>query len=328
LSTKKNHDIIYKNVDSKAEFIYEKMVKMKVLSLTEPYASLILKGKKEIETRSWNTSYRGELYIHASRTKIKKDVLENKELMKLTNNDYNFGHIICKCDLKDCILMTESYIKNIKEEHREEYLCGEYKEGRYAWILENITPIIQIKAKGKLGIWNYYNEKEIMNLMNEISYGWIDKKNKMHEEIDDSFSDNYVLQSPKEVIKNKMGICWDQVELERFYFEKNEWNIKTYFLVHYDNARCPTHTFLTYEKNKKYYWFEHSWEPFRGIHEYSSLKELLLDVREKFIKIELHQNYDKNNLCLHEYKKPNYHMSVKDFYDHCDSGPFIDIEKL
>lgn len=36
---------------------------MKVLSLTEPYATLIKEGKKKVETRSWKTSYRGELYI-------------------------------------------------------------------------------------------------------------------------------------------------------------------------------------------------------------------------------------------------------------------------
>ena len=39
---------------------------MKVLSLTEPYATLIKKGVKTIETRSWKTNYRGKLYIHAS----------------------------------------------------------------------------------------------------------------------------------------------------------------------------------------------------------------------------------------------------------------------
>ena len=44
---------------------------MKVLSITEPYATLIKEKKKKVETRSWKTSYRGELYIHASLTKIK-----------------------------------------------------------------------------------------------------------------------------------------------------------------------------------------------------------------------------------------------------------------
>ena len=32
-------------------------INMKVLSLTEPYATLIKEGKKKVETRSWKTSY-------------------------------------------------------------------------------------------------------------------------------------------------------------------------------------------------------------------------------------------------------------------------------
>ena len=36
----------------------------KILSLTEPYATLIKEKKKLVETRSWKTDYRGELYIH------------------------------------------------------------------------------------------------------------------------------------------------------------------------------------------------------------------------------------------------------------------------
>ena len=37
---------------------------MKVLTIKEPFASLIKDKKKFIETRSWKTKYRGELYIH------------------------------------------------------------------------------------------------------------------------------------------------------------------------------------------------------------------------------------------------------------------------
>ena len=51
---------------------------MKVLSLTEPYATLIKNGIKTIETRSWKTNYRGKLYIHASSSKIPKEYLNNK----------------------------------------------------------------------------------------------------------------------------------------------------------------------------------------------------------------------------------------------------------
>ena len=130
---------------------------MKVLSLTEPYATLIKEGMKKVETRSWKTSYRGELYIHASSTKIPKTSKENAELMNLvTENNLNYGYIICKCNLVDCLKMTQEYVENIKKNNYQEYVCGEYKEGRYAWILENIEMLDNpIKAKGHLSIWNY-----------------------------------------------------------------------------------------------------------------------------------------------------------------------------
>jgi len=146
--------------------------------------------------------------------------------------------------------------------------------------------------------------------------------------VDEIFVNKYFLQSPKEVIKNKVGICWDQVELERYYFKSNDWNVKTYFIAYYDGGGCPTHTFLTYEKNSKYYWFEHSWEICRGIHEYDTLKALFQDVNDKFIKYELNNNYNPNSLELYEYKKPKYHINVQEFYKHCESGTFINLEEL
>ena len=129
--------------------------KLKVLSLTDPHATLIRLGKKKIETRSFKTNYRGELYIHASSTKIPKEWKNNKELMNLIkDNDLNFGYIICKCNLVDCVYMDKEFLDNIKKD-KLEYLVGDYKLGRYAWILDDIEVLDRpIFAKGKLGIWN------------------------------------------------------------------------------------------------------------------------------------------------------------------------------
>lgn len=133
---------------------------MKVLSLTEPCATLIKEKKKLVETRSWKTSYRGELYIHASSTKIPKEWKDDLEFMGLVkDNELNFGNIICKCNLVDCVYMTKEYVENIKNNNHQEYICGKYEEGRYAWILKDIEPLNNpIKAKGHLSIWNYEKE--------------------------------------------------------------------------------------------------------------------------------------------------------------------------
>lgn len=128
---------------------------MKVLSIKEPYASLIKEQIKLIETRSFKTNYRGQLYIHASKSKVLNDEKTKQVLKLLKNKDFNYGYIIAKCQLIDCVYMDEEFIKKIKK-NPNEYLCGEYKVGRYAWILKDIEPIDEIiKAKGRLNIWNY-----------------------------------------------------------------------------------------------------------------------------------------------------------------------------
>jgi len=51
---------------------------LKVLTIREPFATLIKNKVKYIETRSWKTNYRGELYIHSGLAKLSKDVKERK----------------------------------------------------------------------------------------------------------------------------------------------------------------------------------------------------------------------------------------------------------
>ncbi|MBR4618267.1 MAG: hypothetical protein IKO49_03080 [Bacilli bacterium] len=171
-------------------------------------------------------------------------------------------------------------------------------------------------------------ENEVMDLMSKINYGWVDRNNIKHINDFDTYSEKYILQSPKDIIKTQIGVCWDQVELERYYFKSFNNSIKTFFIVHYDYDKCPTHTFLTFEKSNKYYWFEHSWEKFRGIHEYNTLKDLLSDIKNKFIHYELNNQYNKSNLKIYEYTKPEYNISTQEFYKHCESGKLIDLENM
>ena len=129
---------------------------VKVLSLKEPYATLIVKGIKHIETRSWKTNYRGEIYIHAS-----KSIISTKDNPKLDNIvkklELKPTYILCKAKLKDCIYMDEDFLKEIEKDPIEK-LCGIYKKGRYAWVLTDVEIIKPVTAKGKLGLWNYENE--------------------------------------------------------------------------------------------------------------------------------------------------------------------------
>lgn len=135
---------------------------MKVISIKEPFASFIKEGYKKIETRSWKTNYRGELFIHASGKNIAKKFLKNKYIVSLTNElNMNYGNIICRGILVDCVYMDEDFL-NLMKKNENEFNLGLYEIGRYAWILEDVEPIYPIPAKGKLNIWNYDGDYEII----------------------------------------------------------------------------------------------------------------------------------------------------------------------
>lgn len=169
--------------------------------------------------------------------------------------------------------------------------------------------------------------ENIMKKMNEINYGFnLNNKNiypNNDEEWSNDFSKQYFLQSPNELKNSRLGVCWDQVELERYYFEKENIKCESYFIVEYDGLEYPTHTFMIVELNKKYYWFEHSWEPYRGIKKFDSLDEALLHIKDKFIKMLVKRNISTEELVIYKYSKPKYGISSEEFFKHCESGEQI-----
>lgn len=133
---------------------------MKAISLLQPWASLVIMGVKTIETRSWNTKYRGKILIHASLGKtgsifassgwFKKYIPHFKELP--------FGAIIGSVNVVDVILIEDLGMKDdlINKLTKEEKAFGDYTSGRYAWLLSDPKPLkVPVKARGMLSIWEY-----------------------------------------------------------------------------------------------------------------------------------------------------------------------------
>lgn len=84
----------------------------------------------------------------------------------------------------------------------------------------------------------------------------------------------------------------------------------------------PSHTFLTYEDNHKYYWFEHSWGSYKGIHEYESQMSLLLDIVDLFKKEYVNTNQEVD-VYLYEYQQPQYHLGCNEFYHYIETQELI-----
>ena len=126
---------------------------MKVITIKQPFASLIAAGLKEYEFRTWKTNYRGEILIHAGKS-IDKDAIKKFEFLNL---DYPTGCIIAKAKLTDCVPVTEA----VKEELREENFLvysGTTESADwngYGFKLENVETVEPIFVNGMLGLWEY-----------------------------------------------------------------------------------------------------------------------------------------------------------------------------
>ena len=90
---------------------------MKVLTIKQPYATLIAEGLKEFEFRTWNTKFRGEFLIHAGKG-IDKEAMQRCSYLNL---DYPQGVIIAKVTLTDCIKIDDNLVKYLKKKNKDVY---------------------------------------------------------------------------------------------------------------------------------------------------------------------------------------------------------------
>lgn len=149
---------------------------MKAITLWQPWASLLACGAKRYETRSWATSYRGPIAIHAAAKKPSsiweaiRDIVDRvrAELGIIDPDDLPHGAIIAKCELVECHRMQidpKTHRIALYNSHgnltsvslcSKEILFGDWTHGRYAWEFANMTMLPEpIPAKGGQRIWNW-----------------------------------------------------------------------------------------------------------------------------------------------------------------------------
>lgn len=152
---------------------------MKVISLLQPWASLVVLNYKKIETRSWNTKYRGPLLIHASAAKkqlykdLTLDFHQQFSLPGMPNyKDLPFGSIIGQVDLMSTFQTnvlhrsnfenkTIEFSKQFWDLTNQELAFGDYTKDRHLWLLSNAVQFDEpLPVKGELSMWEYDLEKK------------------------------------------------------------------------------------------------------------------------------------------------------------------------
>lgn len=126
---------------------------MKVITIKQPFASLIAAGIKCYEFRTWKTKYRGEILIHAGKGVNKKAM----EKYKCYNLDYPSGVILAKANLVDCVYIDELVRKQLSCENSLVYssVINDTEWEGYGFKLEDVKRIEQIPINGKLSLWDY-----------------------------------------------------------------------------------------------------------------------------------------------------------------------------
>lgn len=245
------------------------------------------------------------------------NLLEKYRKFILEENFFSYNRMVLSVKL----ILDNTYVEQDKYENILIILNDWLKNNRNKNIKKELD---YLNDKNRtLGIQKHYTEIHVMKYMNNIRNDWSKRFYKLE---DSHFFKKLTVQNPKELMKRKIGICWSQVELERYLFLNTSFDTKTFFLCYYDNDKFPSHTFLTFEKNNRFYWFEHAWETYIGIHEYPTLIDLFNDVKNKFVRAILNDDYDIKNLKLFEYEKPKYGINREQFFYHCRNGKIINMD--
>lgn len=117
---------------------------MKSLTVCQPYASLISSGLKKCENRTWHTSYRGLLYIHAGKSRA--------YLTEEPPATMPFGAVIAIANLVDC-LPHDRIVRGHFDAKYPWLQEHEHAHGPWCWILESVSPIGPWPWPGKLGLF-------------------------------------------------------------------------------------------------------------------------------------------------------------------------------
>jgi len=134
---------------------------MKALTISQPFASLILTGEKWVENRQWGTDFRGPLAIHAGKG---QQYLNAEQLA-----GYPTGCVIAIARLAICMRLSwlrrrRSLVSNTPigwckiigtDLTIGDVLKHKHTAGPWCWILTDVHGIECVPCRGHQGLWDW-----------------------------------------------------------------------------------------------------------------------------------------------------------------------------
>lgn len=278
---------------------------------------------------------------YAEKEKIKKSVFMNLER---TCEEYKIIHVNNKIagaylvlPYEDGYIIDEIYLfKEFRNKGLGTEIVSKLKKKYpilYIWVYKNNVDTIRflermgftIAQRGRTLIMKCDRVYlTIKDKFNDIKLGYRDKEGNRYSIYQDKYDNEFVLQSPKQLMESKMGSCFDFVELERELISKLGTDLRTYFIYYPDDDFEFAHTFLIYKDESNYYWIENAWLKYKGLHIYKTKNELFDDVLHKFTDMIPKGSFKKVRLYL--YDKPRYGISYSKFISNCINGKSIKLK--
>ena len=171
--------------------------------------------------------------------------------------------------------------------------------------------------------------KAIDAKMHNVDYGWLDVDGKKHTSMDE-YALKYRLQGPESLLASRLGVCWDQVELERkIAMEEPNVAVRALLLVYHGDENYPSHTVILLGVQGKVYYYEHAWGTHRGVWVFDNYSEAMQFVVSEWLhEMDEKQKWDIDQLAVYEYAAVPNGLTPDEFYKHCESGKRLDIKRI
>ena len=130
---------------------------IKALTICQPYAGVIMDGRKRVENRTWRTNYRGPLVIHAGKS-LQWMKTWNDETDGPLPSEMPLGAVVGTAELTAVYIKADvvSQFWDPECTHPHKWIADHrHASGPFIWVLETVKRLTTpIEWNGKQGLWS------------------------------------------------------------------------------------------------------------------------------------------------------------------------------
>jgi acyl carrier protein phosphodiesterase len=154
----------------------------------------------------------------------------------------------------------------------------------------------------------------ILSEAKQIAYGFVTSDGVVHKNAKRQYYlDNYRLMSIDEIIKYKVGTCYEQTEYVAYLLEQNNIPYKKYNIIYDVEGKIARHTFCVVNYNDKYILMESEW--LFEHKEYDTLEDVLVSVVKRYPRMYKIEGFDIDIIEIYEYDSVQYGCNFYEFTD-------------